>query len=923
MRRSSRIFVSGLSILLVTASAAIAQNESHELDLRTNEIVLSRPNGRQVARWNGQWLVVTPDSTARRASLAVFRDLSGQSLRWFSNEVSFLAPDQSGLFRSTAPCPVPPSLAVDRTGQLHVLWGTGNDVWYARVQKPQNAQTSQVRPARGTGKGSSSVAASTNDTATYLRDTKSWTGIGGQPPKPVLTNASTGDLQVTETGEVWVLALKHGANGATTMCLGHLSGQWEFEDIADGVGFHPPAFDVLPDGTAHVAWSDTRGRLLYLRHRKGERAEPQVLSKGGYGSTGRNPSILANGGQVIIANETQHAEIEYAVLEDGKWRAAQRFSKADRRLESDVMHSPQLVMDNHGVVWLFVADSTRRFTYSARWLGKNWSDICDCRGIYYRAPRFETNFLAPDWLGVEKHPPVESTDIGVTLANNLAPDRTEFHRISVVKPTASSGSKVLFFDMQEVAASEGVELVLNEARKDPRNPVLKPGEPGSFDHERVLNHGTVLFDDNRFRMWYAGVNRRKNAYWWEWLNIGYAESNDGLLWNKVATGVEGTSPGPDQNRIPLLPWPTAVFKDVDDREPGRRYKAVQFDRHQLQLQASARGEYDMADPVTPGRLLLSPDGIHWTTEPLSVEFPDGKLWELVVQSFFIDRNELDPARRWKIYGYATVTARRRAGCFAYSADGKKWISYPRNPVLDPTVSEVPLMPSGPLSQIHDTIVFPYAGYYLALFHAQHDQNFLDIELAVSRDGENFVHVKPGQKVIPLGEKGDWDWQQILQTTPVVANDKLWLFYGGQAPSPENFAKGIFNNEAIRGAAGLATLRLDGFTCLALKSGQTSGHFTTVPFDARGGEPLGLVVNADCAADRSLQVEVLDVANGRPLAGFSRDDCEPLTSDDLKSAVRWKGDRRLPLAIDKRVAFRFWLSGKETGPMVYGFQFVSL
>ena len=44
-----------------------------------------------------------------------------------------------------------------------------------------------------------------------------------------------------------------------------------------------------------------------------------------------------------------------------------------------------------------------------------------------------------------------------------------------------------------------------------------------------------------------------------------------------------------------------------------------------------------------------------------------------MQSFFIDRHEPDPAKRWKIYGYATLVARRRAGCFAYSADGRQWV----------------------------------------------------------------------------------------------------------------------------------------------------------------------------------------------------------------------------------------------------------
>src|SRR5581483_3490855 len=103
------------------------------------------------------------------------------------------------------------------------------------------------------------------------------------------------------------------------------------------------------------------------------------------------------------------------------------------------------------------------------------------------------------------------------------------------------------------------------------------------------------------------------------------------------------------------------------------------DRHQLQLMSALDGKYDMDDPVVRGELLQSADGLHWNSEPISISFGDGKPRELVVQSFFIDRTEPDPAKRWKIYGYASLVNRRRAGCFAYSAEGRKWTSYERNP----------------------------------------------------------------------------------------------------------------------------------------------------------------------------------------------------------------------------------------------------
>ena len=59
-----------------------------------------------------------------------------------------------------------------------------------------------------------------------------------------------------------------------------------------------------------------------------------------------------------------------------------------------------------------------------------------------------------------------------------------------------------------------------------------------------------------------------------------------------------------------------------------------------------------------------------------------------------------------------------------------------------------------------------------------------------------------------------------------------------------------------------------------------------------------------------------------LPGFARRDCEALASDGLRSLVRWKGGDHLPLSDRKRVAFRFWLEGKDASPRLYGFRFLS-
>jgi predicted GH43/DUF377 family glycosyl hydrolase len=60
----------------------------------------------------------------------------------------------------------------------------------------------------------------------------------------------------------------------------------------------------------------------------------------------------------------------------------------------------------------------------------------------------------------------------------------------------------------------------------PGNPVLKPGN-GTWDSQHVEGP-SVFFDGNTYHMWYTGRNIHS---WWTW-RIGYATSQDGIVWMK-------------------------------------------------------------------------------------------------------------------------------------------------------------------------------------------------------------------------------------------------------------------------------------------------------------------------------------------------------------------------------------------------------
>ena len=124
----------------------------------------------------------------------------------------------------------------------------------------------------------------------------------------------------------------------------------------------------------------------------------------------------------------------------------------------------------------------------------------------------------------------------------------------------------------------------------------------------MLNHGTVLFDEGKFRMWYGGgaSPARRLLVEMDEHRLCPKPATASLGKSPVSTAAE-SSPELDCNQLPL-PWPCAVFKDAEDRKPAGRYKVVQFDRHQLQLMAALAGEYDMEAPTCPGGLHQSADG---------------------------------------------------------------------------------------------------------------------------------------------------------------------------------------------------------------------------------------------------------------------------------------------------------------------------
>ncbi len=712
-----------------------------------------------------------------------------------------------------------------------------------------------------------------------------------------------GDLALLPDGETPCLAGVHMGGAASTLTLVFpLTG--ERQALTGGEGFRPPALHIEDSGLL-LAWADVAGRLYFQRFtwkemRKGKHAPAEVVA-----GPGRRPSLLATGGQVFLAYESLYGQIETRVLLDGQWQAFP-ITSSEPRFTVDVCHSAHLALDGHGVVWLFFSDANRCFTYYARWLGTGWSQVFDARGIFQRAPYYDSNLLSADFFSVAKSGPDGEMAL---LMGNAASGVVRLDTIPVVQPVAASGACFLFLDLLEVAQMHGLEQVLLPPVKDDANPVFTPNpDPHAFDGVRVFNHGTVRHEQGRFRMWYAGMHReREHLPWWHWLEGGYAESEDGRHWVRPRLGLAEWRGSRDNNLLPDFPLCPAVFFDEQAPDPQRRYKMIDFLNSGLHRELAEEGRYDLEAPTCPGYLRTSPDGIHWTREPLEVSFPGGKPLSLVPTCFFRDDLDPDPRRRWKAYGFSSLTYRRRGGALAYSPDCVHWEAHPGNPILEPRTSRQPIVPAGQLSQIHDMTVWQEAGLYLCLFQDQRSPTSLPLELAVGRDGEHFVYPAPGQPFLSETPPGRADSLELLPSVPLRVGEEMWFYYA--VPVPDETTEELF----WLVCAGLARSRAEGYMCVQ-PCRPVGGSLTTVPLQSAG--PVRLWVNASCHAAGPLRVELTDSA-GVPLPGYGREQCLPVTSDGLRLAVSWQSGSEIRTREALRVRFLF--GGPEIRLFAFGFE----
>ena len=749
-----------------------------------------------------------------------------------------------------------PSMVIDANDVLHLAWtrpATG-EVCYALCD---------VSGARG---------------PTIFENTDAWRHADARTEgaEPITGNdAALGDICLDGVGRVWIAYRDRDG-----ISIANYDGGWRRKIVAEGKGLHWPAMQFDRMGTLHLVWADGE-RLYYLKSGNGGEAWVAADGKtstpdfiGGFCIHG--PSLAVTGGQVFVAQAVPQRVIAVSHYDGREWTR-------NVPLEDAYDHaSPTLTVDQHDVVWMQVV-SPYNWTRTLRWLGSGWSKPQEGRRLDGMARV----------CGAERVMSTDAGEFGVIMADN--DHRLHFDTYTVPTPSAARGKHVMFLDLWETAALAGVEQVVESMEKDPRNPLMQHGAPGSFDEAETNFQGTILKEGDKYRMWYTGsptfalLGDQASA-------CGYAESNDGVEWTKPDLGLYEFNGSKHNNICYPKGYQFAVLRMPESLEPD------------------AARRYRMAYNSDKGSsLAFSPDGIHWTASgdnPLwnrgRAGEPDSNIAENGI--YVYDPEDPNPERRFKSYPQTVDDGGERTIGLMFSADGIHFQRYGNNPVMDARL--------GVEKQTHlMEVLFRRHGVLIGVYGRYLEDDRTDAALAVSRDGVNWVRVKDEVPLIPNGKPGSFDAGDVWPSNqPMIEGKDLWIYYSG-------------TDLTLAGGDGLSTMgrartRVDGFAKMRLQPGQTSGTLTTVPITAHEMDKLRIVVNLEhrTPGKGNLRVEALDAATGQALPGYSAADCVPISEDGLALPVVWRSKPDLGGVEAKKIRLRFHFAGDETSPRLCSFGF---
>jgi hypothetical protein len=519
-----------------------------------------------------------------------------------------------------------------------------------------------------------------------------------------------------------------------------------------------------------------------------------------------------------------------------------------------------------------------------------------------------------------------------------------------------AGESQLFLDDHLIESSTGLERIVHQPS---RQGLIEEADGASWERGdapavvrdaqgRFHLYYRFLWEDPSVRDLHPGIGNDR-AHWFR-RTVGYAVSDDGIRWSKPVLRLFD---GPTGFRTaPREMWKDGVFLEpsgisrennlgcpinhVQDlgqfggvADPQQRYLVNVIDRQDSHnfAEIAAAGLYFAADV------------------PDFVGDPD---WRRTMTAVWEGPRRGPRGEATHVAGYSSaddewfVCTQSRFGAWAGAEVGRTISRFASRDLLhwsdeEPVFQPLPDEPRTPQDWVEYMDISAYrAGSawigQLVVFHGDRtsDQYQMpdprtgrpngvwrkgttDVQLVVSRDaGHTWQRVGPRAAWIPHHAAEDGYDRLAFAGSPVRVGDELWLYYmcfDGDHLVWNLDGTTYYKDRTRIGRIARATLRWDGYA--SLRPVDRQGTLLTRPlvsYDRR------LFVNA-AARDGSVRAAVI-ARNGESLAGYSLEDCLPLTGDGVAQEVRWRNAVELPGSTpDRPLQLQFELAGAE----LFGFE----
>ncbi len=460
-------------------------------------------------------------------------------------------------------------------------------------------------------------------------------------------------------------------------------------------------------------------------------------------------------------------------------------------------------------------------------------------------------------------------------------------------------TKQLLIDGYFLADTSNVTFTVNPP--ECLGPVLLPDSPWE---SWTLSYFNVLEDAGICKMWYGAWEAPSRTR-----RICYATSADGITWTKPNLGQVEYQSSYDNNILPItFSNGGTVFIDPN-AAPDSRYKIT--------------GNNPLPYMYT------SPDGLSWT-------LIDSALLDMMPDShnpMFYD-TRLDTyvsyLRSWNFLpDYDAGAIPNRTVSRIEISDPEAYWDYPpvdthfykfgdaHPPAISTELDIVMTLDSldPPDADIYTPGVIQYAennSVYFAFpslyYHYPdppagdfYNSGFLNVQLAVSRDGSNWTRYRT--PYMDNNTCGDSLRQMYIGLGMLNINDSLFQYLYG--------VDEIHGDTLKTSAYYRFGQRLDGF--VSLDAGMTVGTAETAPLGFSGNS---LDLNYATSGSGYVLCELLD-ATGQVISGYSINDCDTLTGSEIAGQVSWNGIQGFETLRGDTIKIRWELYDAK----LYAFQFV--